>query len=503
MKKFKNFKHEFFKWKYLDIFLLSLFFISAFILRSYLIGSNLFFGPEQGRDMLSVKDIVVNHKLTLIGPTTAIEGVFHGPLYFYIAAIPFFISKGNPIFISLFFIFLNSLSVFFVYLLGKELFSKRLGLIASLIFTFSFGSIVMARWLSHPPLVIPLSLLFFLFLAKFIKGENKYLIPTAIMYGLVSQTEFSNFIIFAFIILFTVIFFFKRFREQKIYVLFISVFLVIFSPIFNFILFDLRHDFLITKSILKSQTHRPEFISYIFLTLSGSIIQFFKVFADLISPMDVLGAFFIFCLSFFALMKLREKYKNETKILLIWIFAPFVAFIVLRYNPLYHYFASSELAIIFLFVVFCDYLFSLRKEVFYLTIGLFILMNLIFVIKLFPDNKNIFFQSTQPDLKFSDEVSVIKTAYKEANGKPFYFQAFTIPYWMQDGWQYLFWYYGTKDYGYIPAHTNKGLLFVIIQDDPSQPLYQHNWHKNTVLSWGTPLKRWRFGALTLEKLIVK
>ena len=189
--------------------------------------------------------------------------------------------------------------------------------------------------------------------------------------------------------------------------------------------------------------------------------------------------------------------------MLIWIFAPFVAFIVLRYNPLYHYFASSELAIIFLFVVFCDYLFSLRKEVFYLTIGLFILMNLIFVIKLFPDNKNIFFQSTQPDLKFSDEVSVIKTAYKEANGKPFYFQAFTIPYWMQDGWQYLFWYYGTKDYGYIPAHTNKGLLFVIIQDDPSQPLYQHNWHKNTVLSWGTPLKRWRFGALTLEKLIVK
>ena len=203
------------KWKYVDLSILIVLFIIAFFLRIFLIDKNLFFGPEQGRDMLVVKDIVLNHKLVLIGPKTAIDGVFHGPLYYYLATIPFFIGRGNPLVISLFFIFLNSLTVFFIYLLGKELFGKRTGFLSALFFTFSFGSIVMARWLSHPPLILPLSCIFFLFLAKFIKGDNRYLIPAAIFYALASQAELSDFIIFSFIVLFSVLVFRKRFFKKR------------------------------------------------------------------------------------------------------------------------------------------------------------------------------------------------------------------------------------------------------------------------------------------------
>ncbi|HUD09769.1 MAG TPA: glycosyltransferase family 39 protein [Patescibacteria group bacterium] len=488
--------------KYRNPLCLCILFVIGFLLRIYLIGQNLFFGPEQGRDMLVVKSIVIDHKLVLIGPTTAVEGIYHGPLYYYLSTIPFFFSKGNPLFIALFFIFLNALSVFLVYLVGKELFSRKIGLIASLFFTFSFGAVVMARWLSHPPLIIPVCCLFFLFLAKFIKGNNKYLIPTAIIYGVATQTEFSNLIIFTFITFFAVVVFRKRFLEQKIISLLIALALVILLPIFNFVLFDLRHNFLITRSLIKSQAHRPQFVGYFLHTLTGSIWQFMQVFSDVVSPLHLLVAAVIFIAAFFALIKLRDKYKTGTALMLIWLFSPFVAFILLRYNPLYHYFTASIIAIIILIVVLVDYLSSLKRGVGLIAIGILVAFNLWSLHAYLPNNLNVFFQSTQPDLKYKDQQAVIQRIYKEANGTPFYYQAYTIPYWMQDGWQYLFWYYG-KQYGYLPKQTNKGLLFVIIQDDPSTKLYQTNWLRDTVSKWGIEENEFKYGILTVEKRYVQ
>lgn len=491
------------KWKYFDYLVLVILLVLGFLLRTYLIDQNLFFGPEQGRDMLVVKEIVTSHKLVLIGPTTAVEGIFHGPLYYYLAAIPFFISKGNPLVIELFFIFLNSLSVFIIFLLGKELFDKRTGLIASFLFTFSFGAIIMARWMSHPPLIIPIGTVFLLFLTKFIKGNNKYLVPTAIFYGISAQTEFSNLIIFSFIIFITAVVFWKRFASQKIINLIIGLFLVIILPIFNFVLFDLRHNNLILNSMIKSQAHRPQFAGYFLHTLTGSIGQFVKVLTDVSIPAHtVLFAVFVFIFSLYALLKLKDKYKAEKKLMLIWLLSPFVAFILLRYNPLYHYFTSSIVIIIILNAVFINYVMSFKKKFGLILIGLIIIGNLFWLFSFLPNNIYVFFQSTQPDLKYKDQKAVIQRIYKEANGTPFFYQAYTIPYWMQDGWKYLFWYYGSK-YGYVPVHMNKGLLFVIIQNDPSTKLYQTNWLKDTVSHWGTKQGEFRNGALRVQKLIVE
>src|SRR4051812_14785603 len=150
--------------------LLVAFFFIAFFFRAYLLNANLFWGPEEGIDFMVVKDLVVNHKITLIGAKTDINGIFHGPIYYYVSAIPFVLSHGNPLFILLFLVFINCSTVFFIYLLGKEIFNKRVGMISSLIFTFAFTPIVYARWLSTHPLAIPLSCLYFVFLTRFLKG---------------------------------------------------------------------------------------------------------------------------------------------------------------------------------------------------------------------------------------------------------------------------------------------------------------------------------------------
>lgn len=119
----------FIKRNFISFFLEILFFIAIF-LRFYLLWQNLFFGPEQGVDFLAIRKIVVNHNLTLIGAKTDIDGVFHWPFYYYLATMPFTVSNGNPLVVVLFFIVINSTTVFFIYLLGKEMSNKPTGIFA-------------------------------------------------------------------------------------------------------------------------------------------------------------------------------------------------------------------------------------------------------------------------------------------------------------------------------------------------------------------------------------
>lgn len=84
---------------------------------------------DQGRDFIAARDIIVNKDITLIGPTTGAEGVFHGAWWYYFLAIPFVFTSGAPI-AYYYFIAISALVVglSFYYFLHKE-FSPLLGLL--------------------------------------------------------------------------------------------------------------------------------------------------------------------------------------------------------------------------------------------------------------------------------------------------------------------------------------------------------------------------------------
>src|SRR3989344_8392703 len=54
------------------------------------------FNMDNARDLIDVREMVVLKKLRLIGPSTAIEGFFNGPAWYYLLAIPFVLSQGDP-----------------------------------------------------------------------------------------------------------------------------------------------------------------------------------------------------------------------------------------------------------------------------------------------------------------------------------------------------------------------------------------------------------------------
>lgn len=479
--------------------ILSCFAILAFFLRTYLFPDNLFFGPEQGNDFKIIRDIVVSHKYTLIGPKTDIAGVFHGPIYYYLATIPFAFSHGDPYVVATFFAFIQSLSVFLIYLLTVELTGKRrIGYMSALIFTVSYGAISYSRWLSGQPLTIPLSAAFFLFLLKFLKGEKWYLIGVAISFAFMGQAEFINYALVAMTGCVLIIRFYKKVISQPMLFLFVSFCAALFFSIGNFVLFDLRHEFLISKSVLGLISGTKGYYN----TFSQSLITTYSTFIS--SSMDILGLPNVFITTLFLIgicivLLLQLKKQQYMFVLFSWIIIPNIVLLLLRHGVLEQLYVFLVVGEIIGISIAIDYL----GEKFCPAIASFFLFlicyaNIFLWMTALPSNFRIFFQSTQPQLRYKDQLSVVDYVYSKAGDRPFYFQSYTIPYFWQDAWEYLFWMRGLKN-NIILDEKKDELLYVIIQKDRSNPRFQYDWYKNTASKWGTLQDSIMFGELTVEE----
>lgn len=263
--------------KYLNTFFLLGIALVAFLLRMYLMPSHLFFGPEQGRDFLVIRDIVVHHKLTLIGSKTDADGIFHGPIYYYLSAIPFAASSGDPVAVLIFFIGLQSISVFLAYHLVFEITKRRrAGYIAAILFAFSYLLIVYSRWLSNPPLSIPLSMAFMLYLLRFIRGKELYLVAVVGLYGLLGQAEFINFLLFGVIGGVAILLYWKQLKQTKPIIISIAICVGFITSFATYVVFDVRHKYLIFTSVLELLQGKSGGQS----TLVSSFISSFRVFIE-------------------------------------------------------------------------------------------------------------------------------------------------------------------------------------------------------------------------------
>ncbi len=225
-----------------------------------------------------------------------------------------------------------------------------------------------------------------------------------------------------------------------------------------------------------------------------------RVYMRTIFPVNFLLSYLLF-LSSIILLITKIIRKEKTLIpLLIWLIIPITLLIILRHNILDQFFVSQIPLYLLMSAILIDSIWQKKKILGVLALLLICSANLYTYIKNIPSNSEIFFQSTQPQLRYSDQLATIDDIYKEMKGKPFSFQSYTIPYWTQQGWQYLFGYYGSKKYGYEPITHDSKVLFVIIQDDPSNKIYQEDWLKNTVSKWGSPKKTFKHGILTIIKL---
>jgi len=225
----------------------------AFLFRFYNLQNFLHFGMDQEYEALVVKNIITGKHFPLIGVNASDTGLYLGPAFLYFAAIPFFLSGGNPIGWGMTASFIGVLTVYFVYRLGREMFSEKTGIFASLLYACSFLVSFYDRRFWNPSPIPLLSILIGFLLFKIINKDRKSLLILAVVFGFGIQAHLQLMILLPLII--WVVWKRKRMLSRRLIFYSLLLFFLLQMP---YIFFELRHNFLNTQAAINLVLNRTK-----------------------------------------------------------------------------------------------------------------------------------------------------------------------------------------------------------------------------------------------------
>ena len=444
-------------------------------LRVYNIPQTLLFHFDQGYHGLAIRDIWETKRIALLGHKTDVEGIFHGSFFYYLMLPLYLISGWNPAGVSSILAVLDGLTVIFIFLLGKELFSKQVGILAAGFYTVSYPLISYSRWLSNVTLIPLFSSLFFFFLLKSYQ-EKIYFFPVAALFvGIVAQL---NGAIGFFLVLLLIISLFllrrKIFRTKLFF--FLTIFLFI-TPAIPLILFDVRHQFLVTSSILslfsrgKTNLGAGQFLSH-FNLFQGE-------FTNLLSYKLPILAIILFLTVLAALFHGRKTKGGEfkpVKTLLLFLLVPLLG---LLFYPggIHQFFFIGILPLLVIFIAW-GLIYWMKVKILKPAIIVFVLLivfvNLFYWQGFLKPGFNLIPIGTRNLITLDDRLEALDFIYKQAQGEPFQTPIYIIPYNQEQPWDYVFAWYGKKKYGYLPTKYS-GKTFVIYEPDFDFPYRLTSW----------------------------
>ncbi|MBU3935740.1 glycosyltransferase family 39 protein, partial [Patescibacteria group bacterium] len=203
---------------------------------------------DQGRDFLWVKNQIDFQQPALVGPQASIRGMFFGPLWFWLLSLPYLISNGSPLVMTLF----NGLIVYASVIFAALIFRKIDKKISYFIIFLGFISPAIqgiANYAFSEHLLPLLTILLLYSLAQILhQFSQKHFILACFWISLMFHAEppISIFSIPA-LLLIT----FLASRRQK-FVTVKTIFLAglaFLLPFLPLLIFDLRHDFIQLKSL--------------------------------------------------------------------------------------------------------------------------------------------------------------------------------------------------------------------------------------------------------------
>lgn len=265
-------------------------FISAAIISRFLyLSETAFFINDQGRDALAALTMVLTHKLVLIGPATSFNSVlgsfYFGPYYYYLL-VPFVVLVNSPLLLTglvpLLFVFV----IILFWSLGN--FSKETKIIFSILATSSAYCLLYTRFLWNLNVGFLLSALVFFAYVKWEKNLQKN-IPSLLFFGLINgivfQTHYGTIFLFL-----TFIFILISPVQKKI--AYAIGFAASFIP---FVLFDIRHEFLLLRTGLGVIQSFSNFSPSGQSGLVGALSEMFNayLFPNLISDQRISGILFL------------------------------------------------------------------------------------------------------------------------------------------------------------------------------------------------------------------
>jgi len=224
----------------IEFLILMVILLVAAFLRLYRIADYMTFLGDEGRDVLVVKRILVDHKWTLLGPTASVGGFFLGPIYYYFM-IPFlWLFRLDPVGPAVMVGLFGIATVFLVWKVGRDFFGPQAGLLAALLYAIPPVVLAYSRSSWNPNLMPFFCLLtiYILWLAV-TKKQLSLLVLVGFLLGIAFQLHYLATFLVPVIVLYLLLFT-RTIENLKYYFLGIAGFLLGWSPFF---LFELRHRF--------------------------------------------------------------------------------------------------------------------------------------------------------------------------------------------------------------------------------------------------------------------
>ncbi len=248
--------------KYIPFITIILIVIIGAFLRLYRIGDYMSFLGDEGRDVLIVKRMIVDHKFTLLGPITSVGLMHLGPIYYYFM-IPFlWLSRFDPVGPAIMVALFSTATIVLIWLTGKNFFDQRAGLIASLLYALS-PLVIVHSHSSWNPNILPFWAMLFIFslLQIIIRKKYRWAFIAGISLGIIFQLHYVALILLPIGIIALAVN--KTKIPIKYYLVGIGGFLLLISP---FLIFELRHNLINTKTVLQFVTRTGDAKTFGFIS---------------------------------------------------------------------------------------------------------------------------------------------------------------------------------------------------------------------------------------------
>lgn len=373
--------------------------VIGLIMRIYNFEKSFGFGHDQDLYSWIAKDIVVNKHLRSVGQITSVDGVFIGPLYYYLMALSYWLSNMNPMSAIVPTAIIGLLTIVSFYFFGKKYFSERVGLIMAFIYAVSFGAAFYDKW-SVPTEPAVIWSVWFLYVIFGMFRKNLKLMPLyAVLVGLTYHIHIALLPILPIPIL---AYFmskgtfkekFKAIKFKNVLVSFL-IFMLISSP---FWFFEIKHNFSQVKSVIiasKKDLGNPTgFVKFKkVINASAWEMQRRLISEWPIRPFELMWPFFM--LVTYVAYRFKKVSGKDLSLMLIWIFLIGLAQFTSKRVVSEYYFTNYVPIYILMVALFFD-LFLDKKylsKIVFMIGGVYLFFNFSWLIKTTDLNDSYFYK---------------------------------------------------------------------------------------------------------------
>jgi hypothetical protein len=406
---------------------ITLILILAIFLRIYRLDELMMFIGDFAWFYISARDLLLTGNVPLVGITSSHTWVHQGPLWTYLLAIPLFISNFNPVSGAYFTAMVGTVTVFFIYKIGTQMFSRFVGFAAAIFYASSPLVVIHARMPYHTSFIPLMALLFVFFIYKWVKGDIRFLPFVLFTLGILYNLELATVV---FWVLLIVVFAYGIIKKEKwiieamkLKIVLLSVFLFLFAML-PMVIFDFREHsgfyqttvfFRLIKIYVFSSSH-----TFFFEAMPNILSSLFLYNQRLVFLANGVIAFLLTLMSFlFLTLVIYKRHKDKKSILSLlllglWIIFPLSGIIVSRteseaYAPMIFPAIILSIALLFNYIYKRYILITVIIILFILIANSYLLISENYLM----DTKGGY------GLPFSKKLSISKEIIKKSNGKEY------------------------------------------------------------------------------------